>query len=69
MLEGSISAAAAAHLAVANADVITRIDLDGPGLAAFNPVDANVDFNDSVITVGERPGLGIVSFSHITWLT
>jgi L-alanine-DL-glutamate epimerase-like enolase superfamily enzyme len=69
MLEGAISATAAAHLAAANADVITRIDLDGPGLAAFNPVDANVDFNDSVITLGERPGLGIVSISHTTWLT
>src|SRR6185312_10834529 len=38
MLEPSISVAAAVHLAVARADVITKVDLDGPSLCQFNPV-------------------------------
>lgn len=68
MLEGGISAAAAAHLAVARSAVITKIDLDGPSLATFNPIDGNVHFDDAVITVSDRPGLGINSVSHISWL-
>ena len=68
MLEGGISAAAAVHLAVARSAVITKIDLDGPSLGAFNPIDGNVHFDDAVITVSDRPGLGIHSLSHITWL-
>ncbi len=67
MLEGAISAAAAVHLAVAKQHVITKIDLDGPTLGAFNPIDANVNFDDSVISVSERPGLGVVATSHIQW--
>ena len=59
MLEGAISVAAAAHLAVARADVITRVDLDGPTLGRFNPVESNVCFADSEITIGDGPGLGI----------
>jgi L-alanine-DL-glutamate epimerase-like enolase superfamily enzyme len=59
MLEGAISVAAAAHLAVARADVITRVDLDGPTLGRFNPVESNVCFADSEITIGDSPGLGI----------
>jgi len=35
MLETSISVAAAAHVAVARAGVITRVDLDGPELTVF----------------------------------
>lgn len=68
MLEGGISAAAAVHLAVAKQHVITRIDLDGPTLGAFNPIDSNVLFDDSVISVSDRPGLGITAVSHIHWL-
>lgn len=68
MLEGGISAAAAVHLAVAKQHVITRIDLDGPTLGAFNPIDSNVLFADSVISVSDRPGLGITATSHILWL-
>ena len=61
MLEGAISVAAAAHLAVARADVITRVDLDGPTLARFNPVESNVCFADAEITIGDAPGLGIAA--------
>ena len=59
MLETSISVAAAVHLAIAKADVITRVDLDGPSLCLFNPVEGGVTFNESEITVSDAPGLGI----------
>lgn len=59
MLEGAISVAAAVHVAVARADVITRVDLDGPLLGRFNPVESNVCFADAEITIGDAPGLGI----------
>src|SRR6187551_3958714 len=59
MLESSISVAAAVHVAVAKADIITKVDLDGPSLCKFNPVDGGVLFNDSEITIGDAPGLGI----------
>jgi L-alanine-DL-glutamate epimerase-like enolase superfamily enzyme len=59
MVETSISVAAAAHIAVAKADVITKVDLDGPSLCKFNPVDGGVLFNDSEISVTDAPGLGI----------
>ena len=59
MLESSISVAAAVHVAVAKADVITKVDLDGPSLCALNPVDGGVVFNESEISVTDAPGLGI----------
>jgi o-succinylbenzoate synthase len=59
MLESSISVAAAVHLAVAKAHVITKVDLDGPSLCAFNPVDGGVIFRESEITITDAPGLGI----------
>jgi o-succinylbenzoate synthase len=59
MLESSISVAAAAHVAAARADVITKIDLDGPSLCAFDPVDGGVRFDDATISLSDRPGLGI----------
>jgi len=61
MLEGAISVSAAAHLAVARAEVITRVDLDGPSLGSFNPVDGNVCFAEAEITIGDAPGLGITA--------
>jgi o-succinylbenzoate synthase len=59
MLESSISVAAAVHLAVAKSNVITKVDLDGPSLCAFNPIDGGVIFRESEITVTDAPGLGI----------
>ena len=59
MLETSISVAAAVHVAVAKSDVITKVDLDGPSLCLFNPVEGGVIFNESEITVTDAPGLGI----------
>ena len=59
MIESSISVAAAVHLAVAKSNVITKIDLDGPSLCQFNPVDGGVTFNESEISITDAPGLGI----------
>ncbi len=59
MLETSISVAAAVHVAVAKSNVITKVDLDGPSLSKFNPVDGGVIFNESEISVTDAPGLGI----------
>jgi L-alanine-DL-glutamate epimerase-like enolase superfamily enzyme len=59
MLETSISVAAAVHLAVAKANVIKKVDLDGPSLCSFNPVDGGVVFNESEISITDAPGLGI----------
>ena len=59
MLESPIAVAAAAHFAVANADIVRLVDLDSPGLAATDPVDGNVRFDGPRITVGDTPGLGI----------
>ena len=59
MLEGGISVAAAVHVAVAKADVITKVDLDGPSLCQGNPVEGGVIFNESEISITDAPGLGI----------
>ncbi len=59
MIETSISVAAAVHLAVAKSQVITKIDLDGPSLCAFDPVDGGVTFSESEISISDAPGLGI----------
>ena len=68
MLESSISVAAAVHLAVAKSDVISKIDLDGPSLCAFNPVTGGVNFNESEITISDAPGLGIVRVDALEML-
>lgn len=59
MIETSISVAAAVHVAVAKSNVITKVDLDGPSLCQFNPVDGGVIFNESEISITDAPGLGI----------
>ena len=59
MIETGISVAAAAHLAVAKSHVITKVDLDGPSLCQFNPVDGGVVFDESEIRLSDAPGLGI----------
>ena len=66
MLESSIGVAAAVHLAVAKSDVITKVDLDGPSLCQFDPVDGGVIFNESEITVTDRAGLGIKEIRGLT---
>ena len=68
MLESSISVAAAVHLAVAKANAITKVDLDGPSLGQFNPVRGGVIFNESEISVTDAPGLGIVEVEGLEML-
>jgi L-alanine-DL-glutamate epimerase-like enolase superfamily enzyme len=68
MIESSISVAAAVHLAVAKSSVITKVDLDGPSLCQFDPVDGGVDFNESEISVSDAPGLGIVEIRGLEHL-
>jgi len=65
MLEGSISAAAAAHLAVAKANIINKVDLDGPALGQYDPVIGGVSFDKAYINLGEAPGLGIQSINGL----
>lgn len=59
MLETGISVTAAAHVAVARSTVITRVDLDGPQLGAFNPVEGGAKFVGPDIGLSSSPGLGI----------
>ena len=67
MLETSISVAAAAHVAVARAGVITRVDLDGPQLGAFNPVEGGARFDGPEISLPDAPGLGIRSVQDLEY--
>ncbi|MFT2089372.1 dipeptide epimerase [Paraglaciecola sp. 2405UD69-4] len=70
MLEGSISVAAAAHLASAKASSISLIDLDGPVLGQYDPVVGGVDFTLSNVQLGNGAGLGIESINDLqefTW--
>ncbi|MFT4178606.1 MAG: dipeptide epimerase [Thermomonas sp.] len=69
MLESSIGVAAAVHLAVARADVISKVDLDGPSLCSHDPVDSGVIFNESEISITDAPGLGIRAIDGITPVT
>ncbi|MBB5208764.1 dipeptide epimerase [Chiayiivirga flava] len=59
MIETSISVAAAVHVAVAKSHIVTKVDLDGPSLCTFNPVDGGVRFDESEISITDAPGLGI----------
>ena len=68
MLETSISVSAAAHFAAAHADVITRIDLDGPALGTFDPVDGGTTFDGPNITLGGEPGLGIHAIKDLKYI-
>ncbi len=65
MLEGSIAVAAAAHLACAKAQVITKIDLDGPILGQYDPVQGGVNFDLANIQLSDAPGLGIESIDGL----
>lgn len=59
MLEGSVGISAAAHLAAAKSDIITKIDLDGPALGQYNPVVGGLICEHASIVLNETPGLGI----------
>ena len=59
MLESSVGVAAAAHVAAARPDVVDFVDLDGPSLATFDPVDGGTRFDGPDIVLNASPGLGI----------
>ena len=67
MLEGSISVAAAAHLAAARPTAISLIDLDGPVLGQYDPLhsalvkrsNSSTIFDRALIHLNQSPGLGI----------
>ncbi|GMG87421.1 dipeptide epimerase [Biformimicrobium ophioploci] len=65
MLESSVGIAAAAHLAVAKAGVIRKIDLDVPSLVEFDPVSSNVVFSGPEIALQDTPGLGIECIENL----
>jgi o-succinylbenzoate synthase len=68
MLESAIGVSAAAHVAVAKASSITRVDLDAPSLATINPVVGGVFFDGSEIRISDAPGLGIETISELSML-
>jgi L-Ala-D/L-Glu epimerase len=68
MLESGLSVTAAAHVAAARPDTITLIDLDGPALCAFDPLDGGVRFDGAHIDFSHAPGLGIRAVHHLEWL-
>ena len=66
MLEAKVSVNAAVHLACAR-QIITKIDLDGPGLCSEDPGEGGAEFREKTITVNDSPGLGIVRVSGIVY--
>jgi len=68
MLETSISVCAAAHFAVSKPHIVTRVDLDGPLLCKFDPVDSATKFEGSQITLSSDPGLGIKSINNLDYI-
>lgn len=63
MLEAKVSVTAAVHLACAKS-IITKIDLDGPVLCSEDPINGGAIFNESKITLTDKPGLGIESINY-----
>ena len=66
MLEGAISVTAAAHFAVAYADVVTLIDLDGTQLCAGSQVDGGMQMDGPWISLSDASGLGITGVRGMT---
>lgn len=68
MLEGGISVTAAAHFAVAYADVVKLVDLDGPQLCNGSAISGGMQMDGPWISLPDAPGLGIsaiVGMQHI----
>lgn len=66
MLESGISVTAAAHFAVAHADVVTLVDLDGPQLCQGSAIDGGLTMNGPWINLSDAPGLGITAVHGLT---
>jgi len=65
MLEGPISVAAGVHVASAKANTITMLDLDAVTLLASHPVQTDICFHESKITLSNSNGLGIFSLTTL----
>jgi L-alanine-DL-glutamate epimerase-like enolase superfamily enzyme len=59
MLEGAIGVAAAAHVAAAFPIQFKYVDLDGPTLGQYNPIDQGTVFERAKVFLNKTPGLGI----------
>ena len=66
MLESKLAVTAAAHLAAAKG-VITRADLDGPGLCRIDPYRGGPCFEGGQIIMSDAPGLGITGVPAEAW--
>ena len=66
MLESKLAVTAAAHLA-AGKGVITRADLDGPGLCRIDPYEGGPRFEGGQIIMSDAPGLGITGVPVEDW--
>lgn len=66
MLESKLSVSAAVHLA-ASKSIITKIDLDGPGLCSEDPIIGGPIFNESFISLNETPGLGFKEINNTSF--
>jgi o-succinylbenzoate synthase len=68
MLEGHVSAGAAAHLACAKG-IITKADIDGPALCGSAPLPGGPELMRPVIKMSEAPGIGFEGFADVvTWV-
>jgi o-succinylbenzoate synthase len=67
MMESSIGATAAAHLAAAKA-IITKVDLDVPILCKEDLVRGGADFDKYEITLSDKPGFGFEEVKGIEYL-
>ncbi|WP_462159193.1 dipeptide epimerase [Pseudoalteromonas sp. GB56] len=65
MLEGSIAVSAAAHLAAAKSQQISLIDLDGPALGQYDPVQGGAMFSGPMIRLNNSAGLGITHIDDL----
>ncbi|MDP2369004.1 dipeptide epimerase [Rhodoferax sp.] len=66
MLESGISVTAAAHFAVAHADVVTLIDLDGPQLCQGSAITGGLSMDGPWISLPDSPGLGITAVQGLS---
>lgn len=66
MLESKLSVSAAVHLA-ASKSIITKIDLDGPGLCKEDPVEGGPQFQDYKITLNDEWGLGFKNIGNLSF--
>ena len=65
MLESGISVTAASHFAVAYADVVKLVDLDGPQLCSASAITGGLQMDGPWISLSDAPGLGITAVSGL----